>query len=437
MQVNLEQLSSVKKKINFEIPAERLLSETQKAFAEIRKRAVIPGFRKGKAPEGLIRKSYQGQVESDVLRTLFNDCYFKYIQENKIFPVAHPEIDAEALVEGAPFKFSATVEVYPEVVVNEYEGFSVVKEKYTADDKAVDNRIEQMRNNMAQLQPLSEERPAETGDHVAIDFEGFIDEKPLEGGSATDHLLELGSNSFIPGFEEQIVGMNVGEKKRISLVFPEKYHSAELSGKPVEFDVTLKEIKTKVVPELDDAFAQELGEFETMEELRAKVSETIEKQEKDRIERDFKDALISQLIEKNDFELPQTMIDRQLDSMLENTKQRLQYQRMSLEMMGLDEDSYKERFRPVATNQVKGALLLHELADKTGITVSDEDITARIQDISKESGQDFDRISKYYLQNADAKQSLEEQIREEKVLELIATKAVVVEKERNEIKDQN
>jgi trigger factor len=376
-------------------------------------------------------------VESDVLRTLFNDCYFKYIQENKIFPVAHPEIDAEALVEGAPFKFSATVEVYPEVVVNEYEGFSVVKEKYTADDKAVDNRIEQMRNNMAQLQPLAEERPAETGDHVAIDFEGFIDEKPLEGGSATDHLLELGSNSFIPGFEEQIVGMNVGEKKRISLVFPEKYHSAELSGKPVEFDVTLKEIKTKVVPELDDAFAQELGEFETMEELRAKVSETIEKQEKDRIERDFKDALISQLIEKNDFELPQTMIDRQLDSMLENTKQRLQYQRMSLEMMGLDEDSYKERFRPVATNQVKGALLLHELADKTGITVSDEDITARIQDISKESGQDFDRISKYYLQNADAKQSLEEQIREEKVLELIATKAVVVEKERNEIKDQN
>jgi len=433
MQVNVEQLSSIKKKINFEIPAERVLAETQKAFAEIRKRAVIPGFRKGKAPAGLIRKSYQDQVENDVVKNLFNDSYFKYIQENKIFPVAHPEIDTDNFVEGAPFKFSATIEVYPEVVVNEYEGLEVVKEKYVADVQAVDARIEQMRDNMSQLQPVAEERPAAAGDHVVIDFEGFVDGKPLAGGDASDHLLELGSNSFIPGFEEQLIGMKAGEKKTVALTFPEQYHSAELSGKAVEFAVTLKEIKVKEVPALDDAFAQECGEFATFAELKAKVAETIEKQEADRIERDFKDALVKQLIEKNDFELPGAMIDRQLASMLENTKQRLQYQRMTLEMMGLDEQRYMEQFRPVAASQVKGALLLHELAEKVGITLSDSDLEARLQKIAVESGQDFDRISKYYLQNVDAKQSLEEQIREEKVLELVAAKAVVVEKSKSEI----
>lgn len=433
MQVNVEQLSSIKKKINFEIPVERVQSEMQKAFAEVRKRAVIPGFRKGKAPEGLIRKSYQGQVESDVIKNLFNDSYFKYIQENKIFPVAHPEIDADGFVEGVPFKFSATIEVFPEIVVNEYEGFKVAREKYVADGNAVDARIEQMRDNLSQLKPLTEERPAANGDHVVIDFEGFVDGKSLEGGDAKDHQLELGSNSFIPGFEEQLVGMQSGEQKRISLCFPEKYHSAELSGKAVEFAVILKEIKVKEVPELDDAFAQELGEFETFADLKAKVAETIEKQEKDRIEREFKDALVKQLIEKNDFELPETMIDRQLSSMLENTNQRLQYQQMTLEMMGLDEQRYREQFRSVAASQVKGALLLHELAEKSGMVVSESDFEARMKKISEESGQDYNRVSKYYLQNKDAKQNLEEQIREEKVLELVAAKAIVVEMDKNEL----
>lgn len=432
MQVNVEQLSGVKKKISFEIPVERVQAETEKVFAEIRKRAVIPGFRKGKAPQGLIRKSYQDQVEGDVMKNLFNDTYFKYIQENNIAPIGYPLLDTDPIIDGAPFKYSATIEVYPEVVVNDYEGFKLVKEKFVADEKAVDTRIEQMRDNMSQLTPLTEERPAAMGDHVTIDFEGFVDGASLAGGDATDHQLELGSNSFIPGFEEQVAGMKLDEQKRITLAFPEEYHSAELSGKPVEFAVTLKEIKVKKVPALDDAFAQEIGEFETLAELKAKVAETYEKQEKERIERDFKDSLVKELIEKNDFELPESMIDRQLNSMLENTKQRLQYQRMTLEMMGMTEQQYKEQFRPVAASQVKGALLLHELGTTLKVEVADSDIEARIVKIAAESGQDYERISKYY-QSAEARQNLEEQVREEKVLELIAAKAVITEKEKKEL----
>lgn len=433
MQVNVEQISSIKKKINFEIPAERVQAETEKVFAEIRKRAVIPGFRKGKAPQGLIKKSYQEQVEGDVMKNLFNDTYFKYIQENSIFPVGYPLLDTDPIAEGTPFKYSATIEVYPEVKVENFEGFELVKEKLTLNQDAVDSRIEQMRNNMSQLVPLTEERPAAIGDHVTIDFEGYVDGNKLEGGDATDHQLELGSNSFIPGFEEQVAGMNVGDEKRINLSFPEPYHSAELAGKPVEFAVTLKEIKFKEMPELDDEFAKGFGEFETFDELKTKVAESIEKQEKDRVERDFKDALIKTLIDKNDFELPEAMIDRQLSSMLENTKQRLQYQRMTLEMMGMDEQSYKIQFRPVAASQVKGALLLHELATKVGIEISNEDVEAQLQKIADESGQDYERISKYYLQTTEAKQGLEEQIREEKVVALIASKAVVTEKTKAEM----
>ena len=187
------------------------------------------------------------------------------------------------------------------------------------------------------------------------------------------------------------------------------------------------------MPELDDAFAQEFGEFETFADLQAKVAETIEKQEKERVERDFKDSLMKMLVEKNDFELPEAMIDRQLSSMLENTKQRLQYQRMTLEMMGLDEERYKVQFRPVAASQVKGALLLHELAKKLGIEIAEADIEAQLHKIAAESGQDYDRISKYYLKSDEAKQNLEEQIREEKVVDLIASKSIITEKSKEEI----
>jgi len=433
MQVKVEEISSVKKKINFEISAERVQAEVDKVFAGIRKRAVIPGFRKGKAPQDVIRKSYQGQVESDVVKNLFNDTYFKFIQENSIFPVAYPVIDADALTPGAAFKYSATIEVFPKVEVNIYEGLEVERENFAADDAAVEKRLLQMRENMAQLKPVTDERPAQAGDHVVIDFTGYVDGEKLEGGDATDYQLELGSNSFIPGFEDQVAGMAVGSEKRIKLSFPENYHNDQLAGKGVEFDVTLKEIKVKEIPELDDALAQEFGEFQTVAELKAKVAETFERQEMDRIEREFKDAIVKALIEKNDFELPEALVDRQLGTMLENTKQRLKYQNMSLEMMGLDEAQYREQFRSVAASQVKGALLLHELAGKEGVVVTPEDLENRVRKIAEESGQDFERISKYYLQSDEAKQNLEEQVREEKVLELVAAKAVITAKESTKL----
>jgi trigger factor len=432
MQVNVEVLSSVKKKINFEIPAERVNSEIGKVFDQVKKRAVVPGFRKGKVPQSLIEKHYQGQIEGDVIKNLFQDTYFSYIQENKIFPIDYPEIQTDSLTKGSSFKYSAIVEVFPEVKVDKYDKLEVTKEKFVPNAEVVEQRLQQMRESMAQLQPAAAEYAAATGDTVIIDFTGYLGAEPFENGAATDFQLELGGGSFIPGFEEQVVGMQAGEEKRIKVTFPESYHSKNLAGQPVDFVVAVKEIKVKVVPELNDDLAQEFGEFKTVAELREKIKELYEKQEQERIEHDCQEKLIKALIESNPLEVPGALVERQLNSMLENTKKRLSYQQMSLEMMGLDDQRYREQFRSVAESQVKGSLLLDALGNQENISVSEAEIDARIKQIAEEANQDLAKISDYYRNNSAAKENLSAQLREEKVLKLLASKALITEVERQE-----
>ena len=433
MQVKVEALSSVKKRFDFEIPADRVATEIDKVYDKIQKRASLPGFRRGKVPKSLIEKNYQGQMEGDVVKNLFNESYFEYLQEQSIFPVGYPEVETENLVRGEPLKFSATVEIFPEVVVKHYEKLEVKKERFVLDGEVVEKRLQQMRESMAQLKPLEVERPAETGDTVIIDFTGYLNGEPFENGAGSDYSLELGSGSFIPGFEEQIVGLKVGEEKRIQLTFPESYHSKELAGQEAEFAVTVKEIKVKELPALDDEFAQEFGEFKTLDELRAKVTDMYEKQEMERIENEFRERLVKELVERNDFEVPDTLVERHLGSMLENAKRRLMYQNLTLEMMGMDEEQYKQQFRGIAANQVKGSLLLDSLAKLENITVSEQEIDEKVRAIAAEGNQDIERINSYYQQNRNARESLLEQLKEDKVLALIAGRAVVTEVDRQSL----
>ncbi|MCL2760876.1 MAG: trigger factor [Desulfuromonadales bacterium] len=426
MQANVESISSIRKKISFEIPADRVTKEIEKVFEGIKNRVSMPGFRKGKAPNDMIMKAYQSQIDGDVVKNLFNETYFKFIQENNIYPVAFPEIETETLISGAPFKYSATVEVFPDVKVNNYKGLKAKREKFVPNEKVVESRIEQIREQMSQLKPVEDDRGAELKDVVLIDFVGFVDDKKLENGDATDHELELGSNSFIPGFEEQVVGMKVNETKRIKLNFPEKYHSEELSGKPVEFDVTLKVIKVKEKPELNDDFAKEIGE-ETLADVKKKISDTYERQENDRIKGALRESLTNALVEANNFEVPGALVDRQLETMLENTKNRLAYQRLSLEMMGMNEDSYKKQFRPVAENQIKGSLLLHELAEKESLNIIDEDVDAYIRKVAEEAMQDYDKVKARYQKDQQSIDNLKEFLREEKAVAFLESEAVITE----------
>ena len=436
MQVKVESLSKIKKKINFEIPAERVGLEIDKAYEGIRKQASVKGFRKGKVPRAYIEKNFSAMMEQDVLKSLVNDTYFKALLEEKLFPVAHPVIESDDLKKGESFKYSATVEVYPEVKVTDYAGLEVVKEQYVEDNEIVERRLREMQENMAQLKPAEEGRHAAQGDFLLIDFKGFIDGVPFENGAAEDYNLELGGGRFIPGFEEQIIGQKIGEEKNITVTFPESYGNKDLAGKVATFSVTIKEIKTKELPLLDDEFAKEFGEFETLAQMRARIAEVHEKNEKDRIEADLRDRIIKALIDKNPLEIPETLVEKQLQIMLDSTKKRLDQEKLSLEMIGLDDAGYRERYREPAATQVKGALLLDALAAQEEIKVEDIELDEKVTEMAGQRNQPFENLKQFYEQNEKARESLREQLKENKVFAFLLEKAVVKEVPRDEIKVQ-
>jgi trigger factor len=433
MQVTVESLSTIKKKINFEIPAERVGLEIDKAYEEIRKHANIKGFRKGKAPRTYIEKHYSGMMEQDVLKNLFSDTYFKALHDEKLFPVEHPVVESDELKKGEPFKYSATVEIYPEVTIHDYSGFEVVKEQFVKDDEIVDRRIREMQENMAQLKPAEEGHPAALGDFLTIDFMGFIDGVQFDNGSAENYQLELGAGKFIPGFEEQIAGVKCGEGKKVTVTFPVEYANKELSGKEATFDVTVKEIKIKELPAIDDEFAKELGEFDTLEQMRAKIAEVHENQEKDRIESDLRERIVKALIDRNPLEIPGAMVEKQLQIMLDGTKKRLSMENFSMEMIGLDDESYKARFRETAESQVKGALLLDALSEQEGIKVEESEVDEKIREAAEQRNQEYDTLKQFYEQKAGAKENLRDQLKEKKIFAFLKEKAVIKEVPRADI----
>jgi trigger factor len=427
MQITVEDLSSVKKKINFEIPSERVSAEIDKAYEKIRKNAALKGFRKGKAPQSVIEKHYSDVMADDVLRTLFNEAYYKALVDHKVTPASHPELESDEIVRGDSLKFSATVEVIPEIDSVDYKGLTATRELFVADPTKVEKRLDQIRENMAEYSPAEAGTAAVQGDMVSIDFTGSIDGVPFEGGHGEDAQLQLGSGQFIPGFEDQIVGMIAGDQKDITVTFPADYHSTDLAAQEATFAINLKEIKNKKLPELDDDFAGELGDFETIEQVRVKMAESIEKQEKDRIEGDMREQLMQALVEKNPLQVPESLIDRQLDLMLENAKKRLESQGMNLSMMGMDEDRYKADFRDIAEQKVKSSLLVSALASKEALKVEEADIDAQLKKIAEENGQDFDKLREFYKNNKQAGETLNDYLIDEKVFSLLISNAEITE----------
>ncbi len=433
MRVNVEKVSPVKQKINFELPADRVTSEIDKVFGEIRKHAAIKGFRKGKVPQALIEKHFSDKMLEDVLKNLINETFYKALYEHKIHPISQPVIESKQLKNGEPFTYSATVEVLPEIEVKDYLGLKLKKEQYVQSDDVINSRLKQMQESMGQLKPVEEKRPAAVGDQVTLDFTGSIGDKPIEGGSAEDYQLELGSNQFIPGFEEQLVGMQVGDEGPIKVSFPGEYNNKELAGKEASFAVKIKELKTKELPALDDDFAKQFGEFETLDQLKAKLAEVHKGQELERIEAELRERLVKALIEKNPIEVPDAMVDKQLQYMRENMKKRLSYQQLTLEMVGLDEEKFNSHYREEALTQVRGMLLLDAVAKKEALTVEEPELAAKIAEIATKTGQKPELVKKHYQEDEYARENLAAQLREDKALALMLEKAEVSEVSREKL----
>jgi len=425
MNVKVEEVSSIKKKLIFEVAPERVEKEVRRAYKKIGKSAKVKGFRAGKVPESVLEKYYGAEMEQEVLTRLINETYFKALQENEILAVGEPNIvDSSGVVKGEAFTYEAEVEVKPEITAKDYTKLALEKEKLVIDPKVVEARLEEMRTSRAQLE-VSTRKKARKGDSVVIDFEGFIGEEAFAGGKGEDHLLELGSGSFIPGFEDQLIGMKRDEAKDVEVSFPEEYGQPDLAGKPAVFKVVLKEIKEKVVPELDDEFAKSFG-VDTLDELKKELTASYETQEKNRVENELREKLVAALIERNPIEVPDAMVAKQLDYMYDNISNRMQSQGMSVAMLGITPENFRENYRQTAVEQVSGTLILEAIGRQEKIVAEEGEIDAKLEEISTMANAPLETVKKYYS-GAEARSGLMAQIAEEKVISFLLEKAKVKE----------
>ncbi|MDM5330809.1 trigger factor [Neobacillus sp. CF12] len=384
MTVKWEKLEGNTGVLTVEVSAEKVNEGLTAAFNKVVKTVNVPGFRKGKMPRPMFEKRFG--VESlyqDALDILLPEAYGNAIDEAGIEPIDRPDIDIEQMEKGKELIFKATVQVKPEVTLGEYKGLEVEEIDTTVTDEDVAKELETLQNRQAEL-VVKEEGAAELGDTVVIDFEGFVDGEAFEGGKAENHSLELGSGSFIPGFEEQLVGLATGESKDVEVSFPEEYHAAELAGKPAVFKVTLHEIKAKELPALDDEFAKDVDdEVETLDALKEKIRTRLEDSKKHEAEHNLRDTLVEKAAANAEVEIPDVMVESEVNRMLQEFEQRLQMQGMNLELYfqfsGQDENALRGQMKEEAVNRVRVALTLEAIVKAENIEVSDEDVNAELE----------------------------------------------------------
>ena len=399
MSVQVENLEKNMAKLTIEVSAEDLEKALEAAYQKQKKQINIPGFRKGKVPRVMIEKMYgPGVFYEDAANSLMQLNYPSAIDESGIDIVSRPSVEVVQIEKGKPFIFTAEVAVRPEVTLGKYKGVTVTKIDTTVSDEEVDAALEKERNNNARTITVTD-RPVAEGDTAVIDFEGFVDGEAFEGGKGENHPLEIGSHTFIDNFEEQLIGKNAGDDVDVNVTFPEQYQAADLAGKPAVFKVKINEIKTKELPELDDEFAQDVSEFDTLAEYKESLKKNLEEQKQNEAKRTKEDEAIQKIIDKSKMDLPEAMIDTQCETMLEEFAQRIAQSGLSMEQYlqfsGLTVDGLKEQVRPEAISRIQSSLVLEQIAKEENIEVSDEDVDAEIEKMAAGYGMEADKLKEY------------------------------------------
>jgi trigger factor len=399
MNVNVEDISSIKKKVNVEITDERVTQEVDSLYSELGKKAKIKGFRPGKVPRNILERHFKDYIKTEVIQKLIENTYPEALSEIQLHPVSNPTIDPGELEMGKPFHYSATIEVKPDIKLEEYTGLNIEGKKDEAKDEEVEERLKSLQNLHANLKTIAEARPIRSGDFVIIDYEARMNNKPLEEGKAVNFTVEVGSGRFIQELEEKLVGLKPEEERELEISFPEDYGYKKWAGKTLVFHVKVKEIKEKILPLLDDEFAKDLGDYSSLEELRLKLKTEIEKQKELALEQQLKDQMVDQLLQKNSFEVPESLVEEQVRALVSDTKMKLATQGVDFKNLGVSEEKLQEDYREMAKKQVRTFLLLEKVADREGITVTDEEAESRLRDISERIHQKFDVVKRYYEKN--------------------------------------
>jgi trigger factor len=417
----VEEISPVKKKLNIEVEPDSVKREMDKAFKDVAKKAKIHGFRPGKAPMNIVEKHYGEEVRSEVRSRLISDSYLMAIRENKLSPVDMPQIEnISALTKDSLLSYTATVEVRPNITLGVYDGLEVKETDLAVTEEELNQTLDRLREMYAQLEVVEGQTLAK--DHTAIiDFEGFLDGKSIEGAKAVDHVLAIGSGNLIPGFEEQLIGMNKGETRDIQVTFPADYTNKEIAGKETRFTVTLKEVKKKVLPELNDEFAKDTGGNKTVDELKARIREDLEARKRDEQGASQREELMKKLVDAHAFEVPQGMVEHEVQAMTRQQAARLA--RQGMDVKSFDTKKFMEKNRDLAVQRVKGILLLEVIAEKEKVDVTEQELSASIAAMAKDASKTAEAVRKYYESQDGGLENLRASLIQEKTLGLLLSRA--------------
>lgn len=433
MKATLNKLEGLVRKLNIEVPAERVKSAFDKVYKGIQKNATVKGFRKGKAPMATIKAMYSDRVRQDVLNDLISDTYQSALDEHKLEPVGYPKINFEQFVEDGAFVYTAEFEIRPDIEVKKYEGLEVEKEILEVDDSRIMEVLENIRQTQGETAPVLEDRGALNEDVVEIDFDGFIGGAPLENGSGKGRLLELGSNRFIPGFEEGVVGMKVGDSKELHLEFPKDYH-ADVAGKSVTFKIKLNAIRKKVLPELNDEFAAKSGKYKSLDEFKDAIRKDIEDSEGRRIRDDLRNRVLKALVKNNPVDVPQGLMAQQKEMIIEDVRGRMSEQGMSPEQFEDYKSKWDKDFEQSAIFMVQSTFLVDSLADKMKLRARQEDYEAKLDQFAQQTGIEREKVAEFYGK-PERRSRLLFQITEERVVNHLLDKAKIKEVKKDKLSE--
>ena len=425
MEAKMEKIDVNVVKFEVKVEANKFNEALTRAYKKNVKNFNVPGFRKGKVPMNVVKQYYGvGVLLEDAVNFAIEESYSEVLKENNIIPVDYPKVDVVQVEEGKDFIYTAEVTVYPEVELGEYKGLSVEKKTYEVTEEEVSKKLKEMQEKNARVE-TKEEGTVENGNIAVIDFKGFVDGEAFQGGEGHDYSLEIGSKTFIDNFEEQLVGAKVNDTVEVNVTFPENYGKEELNGKPAKFEVTIKEIKVKELPELDDEFAKEASEFETIADLKADVTKKLEEANIERAEREYEEAVINAVAENAKVEIPAVMVEKEVDKMVQNLEQRLQYQGLTLDQYfqftGTDEAKMREYMRENAGTKVKVDLVLEAIEKAENIDATEEEIKEKAIEVAKMySATENDKMVDLLMQSQQA--ALRADVMRNKTLNLILGK---------------
>ena len=426
MSVQVETLEKSMAKLTIEVSAEEFETALDKAYKKNKNKISLPGFRKGKAPRAMIEKMYgTGVFYEDAANDLIPGAYESAAMESELEIVAQPSIDVTQIEKGKPFIFTATVAVKPEVTLGDYKGIEVEKKNAEVTDEELQAEIDKVRESNSRMITV-EDRAVQDGDITTIDFEGFVDGEPFEGGKGEDYPLTIGSHSFIDNFEEQLIGKNIGEETEVNVTFPEQYQAEELQGKPAVFKVTIKEIKVKELPELDDDFAQDVSEFDTVDEYKEDLKKKLLENKEAALKREKEEDVVGKIIENATMEIPDPMVDTQVRQMVQEFSQRIQSQGLSLQQYmqftGMTPESLTNELQPQALKRIQSRLVLEAVVAAENIETSDEDLEKELEKMAEMYQMEADKLKE--LVGEEEKKQIALDLAVQKAVELVVDAAV-------------